>query len=96
MKAIIIANTIKEANTFLELLSQLLIDSVIKERTENRIIMKNGDLYHAMSVSDNSRNCRCDKLYINKNIDEKILKDVIYPMVRFSSLTTYERVVNWE
>jgi len=96
MKAIIVSNTIKEANTFLELLSQLLIDSAIQERTENRIIMKNGDSYHTMSIQDNSRCCRCDKLYINKNIDEDTIKEIIYPMVRFSSLITDERIINWE
>jgi hypothetical protein len=93
MKFVIIGRTEEESNTFLELL--LMNESTIKEHRKNRIIMKNNDSYHAIFLTNMPRCCRCDRIYINKNIDELLLKEIIYPMVRFSKLPEHERIIKW-
>ena len=99
MKTLIVGKTIKEAKEFLNILSKSFTNNTIEIYTENKMTMKNGDIYYAISHLNNSemRSCRCDRLYISKLIEDEISQKIIYhPMLLYSNLPFDERIIKFE
>ena len=55
--------------------------------------LTNGDTYQALCASENARGCKCDKVYVNAEVDPEILNRIIKPMLCMSSLPTNEQII---
>lgn len=55
--------------------------------------LKNGDTYRAFGTSENIRDYRCDKVYVNAEIDLDTFIKIIKPILVMSQLPENERIV---
>lgn len=55
------------------------VNRVRKSSFEFVVELKNGDIFHAVIASDSSRGSKWDYAYIDKNIDNKTIQQIILP-----------------
>ena len=60
---------------------------------ETYVELNNGDTYQALGASDNARGYKFDKVYVNVEIDSKIIDLIIKPMLVMSELPEKEQIV---
>lgn len=60
---------------------------------ETYVELNNGDTYQALGASESARGYKCDKVYINKEMDSHIVDRIIRPMLVMSELPEEEQIV---
>jgi len=60
---------------------------------ETYVELKNGDTYRAFGISENVRGYKCDKVYVNAEIDLDTFIKIIKPMLVMSKLPENEQIV---
>jgi len=69
------------------------IEKICRNQNHMYAELYDGTTYEVSSASDNSRGCKCDKVYIDKNVDQEIVSCIICPCLICSKLPQEEQVV---
>jgi hypothetical protein len=97
MKVLVFGNTYETARMhLLNMVDDMKygdIKRVKNSMCETYVELKNGDIYQALSASESARGYKCDKVYINKEIDSNVVDRIIRPMLVISKLPEEEQIV---
>jgi hypothetical protein len=97
MKVLVFGNTYETARMhLLNMVDDMKygdIKMVKNSMCETYVELKNGDIYQALSASESARGYKCDKVYINKEIDSNVVDRIIRPMLVISKLPEEEQIV---
>lgn len=69
------------------------IKTMHQSMNETYVELKNGDTYQALCASENARGYKCDKAYVNKEIDSEIVDRIIKPILIMSQLPINEQII---
>ena len=69
------------------------IKKVSNSMNEAYVELKNGDTYQALNISENAKGYKCDKVYINMEVDSNIIERIIKPIICMSQLPEDEQIV---
>lgn len=96
MNIIVFGNTIGRARNKLdEILGELKykeVKQVKKSKSGYTIELNDGTFYRTVSASNNARGYKCEKAFIDYNIDIEIIQNVIEPCLSISKLPIEERI----
>lgn len=99
MKVLVFGNTYNTARMHLfGIINEMKygdVQTVHTSMNETYAKLTNGDIYQALSASDNARGYKCDKVYVNAEVDSKIIVDIIKPTLCMSKLPVGEQIVRY-
>lgn len=82
---LIFGKTLEDARTFLEnIVEKLNYDDILEMKITKdnyQVTLKDGTLYKAVPATESARGLKCQKVYIQRGIDEEIINCVILPKV---------------
>lgn len=94
MITLIFGKTTESGIMFLENLIKKINPKEIKYKNKTLVKLHNKDVYIVVPAMINTKCCFCDKVYIEKGIDDNIVKYVIYPLLSKSKLPL-ESKISW-
>jgi hypothetical protein len=76
-------------NKYVEWYGEEIIDMVIRTKYEYKINFTNGDTWRVALATESSRGIRANISYIENNINEDIIQQIIKPCTTASPFTAY-------
>lgn len=68
------------------------ISRLKRSTNETLVELKDGTIYQIVQIIHSSRGCKCNKAYVDRDIDKKTISCVIKPMLLASNLPENEQI----
>ena len=90
---LIVASSFVKSMNYYEQLKEDFKNTIVSERIANGNCLAttiNNDSYRVISASINSRGVRCDRIYIDREVSDDILRVIFFPMI----VNRYDILIN--